>query len=76
MIINDVDEFDDFVDFVEIIEIIESIETIEIINSHKISVLLLILFIELHYVTYKKQEIKEKITISKYVQLNQFFCNI
>ena len=42
------------------------IETIEIINSHKISVLLIILFIALHYVTYKKQEIKEKITNLSY----------
>ena len=38
------------------------VETIEIINSHKISVLLIILFVTLHYVTYKRQEIKEKIT--------------
>ena len=42
------------------------IETIEIINSHKISVLLIILFIALHYITYKKQEIKEKITNLSY----------
>ena len=42
------------------------IETIEIINSHKISVLLLSLFIVLHFVTYKKQEIKEKISNLSY----------
>jgi len=42
------------------------IETIEIINSHKISVVLIILFIALHYVTYKRQEIKEKITNLSY----------
>jgi len=42
------------------------IETIEIINAHKISVFLLILFIALHYVTYKRQEIKEKISNLSY----------
>ena len=42
------------------------IETIEIINSHKISVLLLSIFIVLHFVTYKKQEIKEKISNLSY----------
>ena len=42
------------------------IETIEIINTHKISVFLLILFIALHYVTYTRQEIKEKISNLSY----------
>ena len=42
------------------------IETIEIINAHKISVFLLILFIALQYVTYKRQEIKEKISNLSY----------
>ena len=42
------------------------IETIEIISSHKISVALIILFAALHYVTYKRQEIKERITNLSY----------
>jgi alginate O-acetyltransferase complex protein AlgI len=41
-------------------------QTLEIIYSHKISIFLLVLFIFLHYVTYKKEGIKEKISNLSY----------
>ena len=37
------------------------IETLEIISTHKISVIILILFVLLHFITYKKQDLKNKI---------------
>ena len=41
-------------------------QTLEVIYSHKISIFLLVLFIFLHYVTYKKEGIKEKISNLSY----------
>ena len=38
------------------------IQTLEVISTHKIPMVVLFLFVILHYVTYKKQNLKDKIS--------------